>query len=947
MLNEQFSRHMKSIWGKLALKISLVLIVVLVIIDIANVYLQYQRDLAALQAKEDRLLEQLILILGSPVYNLDYPQIEKILDTYLQDPDILAINLSEKARVIMFRGKVSPEIEEIVDLTRQSVEYLDADQESAQIVFEELSLATITVIFSRQSIRLQVRHAILSAFGSLVLALIIVNLMVLFLIKTHVTRYLWYLVQVAQQVAVGNVNVLFNKDITHDEIGQLQLAIQHMIEYIKNVTAVAEQIANQQLQVEISPRSPQDVLNHSLQKMVSTLQAMITQNDQTLKEIEQQNWLNEGLNQLNVHLIGQASLEESCQRAISFVARYVNAGRGVLYIYDDAHSLLTLGGTFAFTEKDELMQTCRLGEGVIGQVALERRPIVLTNVHGKNDRINTGIISETPFSTYTVPLLYNNELYGVLELAAFEAFNDRQQQWLQEASQVVATTIFSALQRERIHDLLRTSEQAILDAEAAEQVAQQQREETQKANVQLEEQQQRLQQQSEEMRQINAHLEEQQQQLQQQSEELRQQNEQLNRAKEQLMQRAKQLEATNQDRLEYFANMSHELQGPVQSIMLLAGILSKNERKRFNAQEVQQLTAIYNSGQELFRLLNNMLELRKIEAGTLEMNSTRFPVAEVLGNCQEIFQTVAEEKRVHLIVQDKLHASLETDQEKVASTLQNLLSIAFRYTTQGSVTLTASASTEQNGVVQFSIVDTGVQIPTQKYRIAINPKQGVTSSVSKDFDVIELEFVIAGAYTQLLEGTLDIRSQAEQGNVIILSLPANTEPLDAKENESEYPTLSQHATTQEPETDLPHTDIPAISKTTPEVSEPLDFAGKKILIADDDMKNVFVLASVLENHGATVIEVHNGKIALEVLRQDSEIDLVVLDIMMPVMDGYATLREIRNDERLKHLPVIALTAKALQDERQKCLDAGADEYASKPVDYDVFMHLIKTWIKRR
>ena len=183
---------------------------------------------------------------------------------------------------------------------------------------------------------------------------------------------------------------------------------------------------------------------------------------------------------------------------------------------------------------------------------------------------------------------------------------------------------------------------------------------------------------------------------------------------------------------------------------------------------------------------------------------------------------------------------------------------------------------------------------------------------------------------------------------MLLSLPANPEPIPTPVDQPKYPPETGAASWQKVPVQQPEAERPTADPSQmPAVSEHLDLTGKKILIADDDMKNVFVLASVLENQGATVIEVHNGKIALEVLRQNDEIDMVLLDIMMPVMDGYAALRAIRTDKRLKHLPVIVLTAKTLENERQKCLEAGADEYVSKPVDHDAFIRLINVWMKRR
>lgn len=348
-----------------------------------------------------------------------------------------------------------------------------------------------------------------------------------------ITRPLSVAVEVANQIAQGNLQVAFMID-SEDEVGQLLRRMQTMTAYIQDVADVANNISQKNLQVAISPRSEHDVLNHSLKRMVSTLQEMIAENRKAMEAVEQrnqvmeqQNWLKDGISQLSSELAGETSLDNVCRKSVSFISRYVNAGQGCLYVYDTEQEVLTLQGTFAFTERNELSNKYTLGEGIIGQVALERKPILLKHVKPEEALIVSGTVSEVPLNTYTFPLLYEDELYGVLELASFEVYDTMKQEFLQEANRVIAMALFSAAQRERSQELLNMAQQATQEAEQARTEAERRAEEAREANVRLEEQQQKLQQQNEEFQQMNAQLEEQRQQLEQQREELRQQKEEL------------------------------------------------------------------------------------------------------------------------------------------------------------------------------------------------------------------------------------------------------------------------------------------------------------------------------------------------------------------------------------------------------------------------------------
>lgn len=366
-------------------------------------------------------------------------------------------------------------------------------------------------------------------------SILLVILGVIWGVSVQIVRPLKAAAQVAHRVAEGDVQIKIAA-AAQDEVGQVLRAMTTMVTYLQGVAQVAERVAAKDLNVTVTPQSERDVLNHALSKMVVNLDAMLADNTRAMQEIaaqntvmQQQNWVKDGLSQLSAALAGEKTLDEVCRDAIGFIARYVNAGQGVLYVYDAERSMLTLRGTFAFVERDELSNTYKLGEGVIGQVALERTPILLRHVDRAERLIQTGTFSGAPLNTSTFPLVYNDELYGVFELASFESFDRAQQDFLDGANRVIATALFSSLQRDRVQSLLRQSQEAAHSAELAKADAQHQAEEARKINVLLEEKQQALEQQSEELRQMNVRLEEREQELRQQQEELRQQNERLKR----------------------------------------------------------------------------------------------------------------------------------------------------------------------------------------------------------------------------------------------------------------------------------------------------------------------------------------------------------------------------------------------------------------------------------
>lgn len=320
---------------------------------------------------------------------------------------------------------------------------------------------------------------------------IIVILIVTGYYALRMIRPLTSLARTANQLAQGDISSTPYPVKTQDEIGVLALSFRNMVTYVQNIANVTEQIAEGNLQVNVRPRSQQDVLNTSLQKLVtyiqevaqimqkisqkdlnvtvtpkseqdvlnSSLQHMVHNLHAMMDEIEQQNWIKDGLNQLNMELSGGMSLREVCDRAISFLARYLRVGQGVLYIYHAEQERLQLQGTFAFADRDDVSNEYRLGEGLIGQVALERKAILLKHPSREESVVSTGTFDGAPLQTYTFPLVHETELFGVAELASFEPFDELKQEFLQEVTRIIAMAIFSAIQRERMQALLQHSQE--------------------------------------------------------------------------------------------------------------------------------------------------------------------------------------------------------------------------------------------------------------------------------------------------------------------------------------------------------------------------------------------------------------------------------------------------------------------------------------------------------
>jgi CheY-like chemotaxis protein len=450
-------------------------------------------------------------------------------------------------------------------------------------------------------------------------------------------------------------------------------------------------------------------------------------------------------------------------------------------------------------------------------------------------------------------------------------------------------------------------------------------------------------------------------------------NRELGLAQASLEEKAEQLTVTSRYKSEFLANMSHELRTPLNSLLLLSELLGENKEQNLTNRQIEYVQTIHSSADDLLSLINEILDLSKIEAGRMEIDVTAFPPAEIRAYVECAFRQLAEQKGLNFqieVVKDSPRM-IRTDRHRLEQILRNLLSNAFKFTGKGNVTLQVSSPEPSiqfesqtlrcsDQLIAFSVKDTGIGIPKDKQKIIWEAFEQVDATAGRRFGGTGLGLTISREIARLLGGEIHLVSEEGIGSTFTLYLPTRYVPVSVA-----IPACfdASGATLQEagsavadvsPEwapvdasyvaADLDHAagaDVPMMYEIHEAASA---LAGKKVLIVDDDIRNVFALTSILESHGIEVKFAKNGKDGIATLEAAPDIDLVLMDIMMPEMDGYETIRSIRSNDRYRRLPIVALTAKAMKGDREKCFEAGATDYISKPVDVIRLISVMKRWL---
>ncbi|HJS95643.1 MAG TPA: response regulator, partial [Solirubrobacteraceae bacterium] len=928
-------------------------------------------------------------------------------------------------------------------------------------------------------------------------------------------------------------------------------------------------------------------------ELKDNINQMIANLRETTQRNAEQDWLKTNLASISGMLQGQRDLAAVTQLIMSEVTPMVNAQHGAFFLAEpgaDGEPELVLAASYGYTpSRSELPSQFSIGDGLVGQAAFERKTIALTDVPPGYIKVGSGLGDATPADVLVMPVLFEDQVLGVIELASLRPFSEPHRDVLDRIGETIGVVLNTIRANMRTEELL-TQSQGLT---------------------------QELQKQSEELRETNDELQEKARLLSEQNRDIEIKNEEIELARRGLEEKAAQLALASKYKSEFLANMSHELRTPLNSMLILSRLLAENEEGALSEREVEFARTIHSAGNDLLSLINDILDLTKIEAGRMELDLAPLALSEVYEDAERAFRHVAEQKGLtfNVEIDPSLPASIVSDEQRLGQVLKNLLSNAFKFTHQGGVALSIGYPADRSGlrndalraaeqVIAFAVSDSGVGIPDDKLNLifeAFQQADGTTSrkyggtglglSISREIarmlgGEIQVDSTVGQGsrftlYLPLLEGVTDVPHETrpdgagvpagfltdtadepsiddqladeidalERGDRVVLVIDSNPDrarsmveavrergskailarrataalglarehrpsavllAVEAPRFESVLGQLKKHPDTRhlpvalvgdgavrvdglragaaafvddpvepsgldtalarlerlaqgpdrrialiaedggldeatvgllpgdedialeriapadaldvlrsgqfdlavvaigrprseafalvrEAATDAALREVPLIayvqgslSKTdrarldalaksavitiadSPErlvdraalflhraeatlpsqTREMLSHLrtgdatlhGRKVLVIDDDIRNVFALTSTLEQRGMKVVFAENGREGIERLHQHPNTDVVLLDIMMPEMDGYQTARAIRAMPRFEHLPIISLTAKAMKGDREKAIAAGASDYITKPVDVDQLLTMMRVWL---
>ncbi|GHG13585.1 histidine kinase [Streptomyces albogriseolus] len=806
---------------------------------------------------------------------------------------------------------------------------------------------------------------------------------------TRVAREVGTEGQLGGQARVRDVDGTW-RDLT-ESVNEMAGNLTRQVRAIARVaTAVTRGDLNLKIDVDASGeiQELQDYIN----KMIANLR------DTTIANKEQ-DWLKGNLARISALMQGRRDLEDVASLIMSELTPVVSAQHGAFFLAmplvdgedlnaaDEEQFELRMLGSYGYS-MGSMPTSFQPGEGLIGTAAMEKRTILVDNAPSGYLKISSGLGEAPPAQVIVLPVVFEGKVLGVIELASFTPFTAIQKDFLNQIAEMIATSVNTISVNTKTERLLAQSQELT--------------EQLRERSAELEQRQKALQA-------SNAELEEKAELLARQNRDIEVKNTEIEEARQVLEERAEQLAVSMRYKSEFLANMSHELRTPLNSLLILAKLLADNADANLSPKQVEFAETIHGAGSDLLQLINDILDLSKVEAGKMDVSPTRIALVQLVDYVEATFRPLTAEKGLDLSVRvsPELPATLHTDEQRLLQVLRNLLSNAVKFTDSGSVELVirparddvpqaireqlleAGSLTDPDAdLIAFSVSDTGIGIAASKMRVIFEAFKQADGTTSRKYGGTGLGLSISREIAQLLGGEIHAQSEPGRGSTFTLYLPLH--PSELPPNGYQQPPmpaleagdLVASAELAAPEAETPAEvtsyrearngpaalfrrrrrvslqqdqrpsaeleEWPAVEQEPQTARTPrkgIRFGGQKVLIVDDDIRNVFALTSVLEQHGLSVLYAENGREGIEVLEQHDDVAVVLMDIMMPEMDGYATTTAIRRMPQFAGLPIIALTAKAMKGDREKAIESGASDYVTKPVDPDHLLTVMEQWMR--
>jgi CheY-like chemotaxis protein/signal transduction histidine kinase/HAMP domain-containing protein len=725
------------------------------------------------------------------------------------------------------------------------------------------------------------------------------------------------------------------RDLTAN-VNQLAANLTTQVRAIAEVaTAVTKGDLTRSITVEAQGEVAQ--LKDNINEMIRNLR------DTTRKNTEQ-DWLKTNLAKFSRMLQGQRDLTAVSELILSDLAPLVAAHHGVFYLAEGSgkEMRLELLASYANEGRPDSPRSFRLGDGLVGQCAVDRRILMVNEVPADYIRINSGLGRAVPRNIVVLPVLFEGNVKAVLELATFEPVDEIRLTFLEQLAESIGIVVNTIIANMRTEELLKQS-QALTES------LQLQREALTETNQRLEQQTRSLQQseellkkQQDELQQTNLELEDKARLLSMQKTEVEQKNREVEQAKVALEEKAEQLALTSKYKSEFLANMSHELRTPLNSLLILSQILSENAEQNLTEKQVGYSQTIHSSGSDLLDLINDILDLSKIESGTMAVDVGNVSFADLQRFVEGTFRQMADLKQLDFDVRlaDELPLTLQTDAKRLQQVLKNLLSNAFKFTERGGVSLAARVATEgwsagqphldnAETVIAFTVTDTGIGIPRDKHAVIFEAFQQGDGTTSRKYGGTGLGLSISRQIARLLGGQIRLESQPGKGSTFTLYLPAAF-PLEISTDEDGD--AGRPAPIEAPKAPLASrlTVLPTIERTIGDDRALLIPGDRVLLIAEDDPAFAQILLDLARENGFKGLVAQRADQALA-LSHEYLPTAVTLDLRLPDADGWTILDRLKHDPATRHIPVHVIS---VEENWQRGLRLGAIDFLTKPASRD-------------
>ncbi|MBX3188297.1 MAG: response regulator [Labilithrix sp.] len=713
---------------------------------------------------------------------------------------------------------------------------------------------------------------------------------------------------------------------------------------VDNVNQLADSLTSQiRAMAEVSTAVTEGDLTRSItvaaQGEVLELRERVNQMIVNLRETTQKNreqdWLKTNLAKFGGMMQGQKSLESVSRMIMSELTPLVQASHGAFFVLDDDEGKsLRLLATYAYKERKHVANRFRFGEGVVGQCALEKKPILLARVPADYVQITSGLGEAPPLNLIVLPVLFEGELRAVIELAGFEPFSVIHRVFLEQLTESIGVVLNMIGATMRTEQLLEQSQSLADELRNQSMELQRQQSELKRSNGELEQQAQTLRaseemlrEQQEELQQVNEELEEKASLLAEQNKAVELKNREVEMARLAVEDKAAQLALSSKYKSEFLANMSHELRTPLTSLLILARMLSDNKERNLTDKQVEHAKTIHGAGTDLLNLINEVLDLSKVEAGKIEVYTTDVRLEEVTRYLEQTFRPLAHQKGLALAVEvdPQVPAALRTDGHRLQQILRNLLGNALKFTDVGSITVrvhvppleTSYASpvlaAAPEKVIAFSVVDTGIGIQKDKQQLIFVAFQQADGTTSRKYGGTGLGLSISRELARLLGGEVRVESEPGKGSTFSLLLPLDHES-SASDGRGDDVALEAGL---EP---LPSGDVD-------DDRHHLTPADRVVLVIEDDPTFAETLLGMARERGFKGVVALQGDIGLSLARRLLP-SAILLDLQLPVMDGLRVLEHLKEHPQTRHIPVHVLSG---LDRKLEGLRRGAVAYLEKPV----------------